>query len=125
MHQVNILEPNDPNIEYRKTTMYVSILDMQGEDAEMAVEDLSQNDKDHLLNFVKESMRGVHKMHPSVLVKGVKMEDGEFYMMLGSTIDDEFDVTSELIQGYMMSDTVQKKFPKINGNHHKFNVDLE
>jgi len=99
---------------------------MKGEDADILVEDLSEKDKEHMLNFVKETLGGVHEMHENILVKDIKMEDGEFKMMIGNTLKDEdFNITSELINEYFMSETIQKKIPKIKETQYKVMIDIE
>ena len=125
MHH-HVLEPQDQNVEYIETTLNLSIRDMKGEDADILVEDLSEKDKEHMLNFVKETLRGVHEMHENILVKDIKMEDGEFKMMIGNTLKDEdFNITSELINEYFMSETIQKKIPKIKETQYKVMIDIE
>ena len=123
---MNILEPDDQNIEYEKVTLYLSLRNIQGEDAEVMLEDMSEQDRHKVKNFVMEQMKGVQNMHSNILVKDLEMGDDEFEMMLGNTIQDEDnDISKDLISEYMMSETSQKKFPKIDNTRYRIAVELE
>jgi hypothetical protein len=125
-HHMNILEPEDQNIEYERVSLYLSLRTMQGEDAEVTLEELSEQDRHRVKNFVMEQMRGVQNMHPNILVKDLEMGEDEFEMMLGNTIQDEdVDVSKNLISEYLMSETSQNKFPKIDNTRYKIAVELE
>ena len=126
MNKVNVLEPNDPNMDFRRTTMYIHIRNMNGDDAEMMLEDLSRADRTQVSNFVKHQLKALHNMHPNIIVKDVRMGDDEFEMSVGNTIKDEdFEVTEGLVTEFFSSETVQKEFPKIDGKQYKVMVELE
>ena len=116
MNKVNILEPNDTNMDFRRTTMYIHIRNMNGDDAEMMLEDLSRADRTQVSNFVKHQLKALHNMHPNIIVKDVRMGDDEFEMSVGNTIKDEdFEVTEGLASRLIKNNKPQAlkdlKFP--------------
>lgn len=119
-----ILEPNDPNMKFVKALFYVNIREQNGDDAEIMLSDLNDMEKNSVANYVIEELDGMSKIHPNIIIKNIRMSEDEYHMEIGNTIvDEDFEVTAELISEYFNTASAQRKFPKIKGK--KYNVIIE